>query len=81
MHAPKHNLNHQWNVAIITRSHGGDIYDVKNGRGNKFRDQNHLKPGSSLTPEQPGISDAVLRRERKDRDITPIIQITSGTLP
>ncbi|KAM3178837.1 hypothetical protein ACTXT7_001731 [Hymenolepis weldensis] len=29
VYALNHNLNHQWTAAIITKPHGGDIYDVE----------------------------------------------------
>ncbi|KAM3186220.1 hypothetical protein ACTXT7_004762 [Hymenolepis weldensis] len=32
LYALNHNLNHQWTAAIITKPHGGDIYDVENGK-------------------------------------------------
>ncbi|KAM3171746.1 hypothetical protein ACTXT7_015986 [Hymenolepis weldensis] len=65
VYALNHNLKHQWTAAIITKRHGGDIYDEDRKEHLISRSQTTQTRGS-LTPEQPLIP------ERDDQDITPM---------
>ncbi|KAM3179842.1 hypothetical protein ACTXT7_017492, partial [Hymenolepis weldensis] len=57
---------------MITKLHCDDIYDGENGRDTWFRNQKQLRPGGSLTFEQPVVPDVVQRREGNDQDIIPM---------
>ncbi|KAM3187911.1 hypothetical protein ACTXT7_001317 [Hymenolepis weldensis] len=57
-----HNLNHQWTAAIITKPHGGDIYDFSNSQKSCDPDvvQRHERNDQDIFPHLPPGIDGIL---------------------